>query len=410
MKYVEVDNHPWLDLSARGIEPRAWQVEALDKWRRQMKGVVSVVTGGGKTVFAELCISDFLVTHDRGQVVVIVPTIALLDQWFVSLQEDFRLPPEAIGVFGGKERSREAGRINLTVVNTARTIAPVLSSRAPTLLVVDECHRLGSPRNAEALAGIHAATLGLSATPERDYDDGFQQYIEPALGPVIYNYGYSAAMRDGVIADFERVNVRVELLPHEATEYSRLSRRIAQASESASARQADDETMRRLLIRRAAVSAGARMRIPVAAALVERHPGSRSIVFHERITEAETILEILMKRGHNATIYHSKMSSSLRRDNLRLFRRGQFDVLVTCRALDEGANVPEAEVAVIASSTASTRQRIQRLGRVLRPARGKQRAVIYTLYATDVEASRLLDEGRDLDNISPVAWKSGRVG
>lgn len=94
----------------------------------------------------------------------------------------------------------------------------------------------------------------------------------------------------------------------------------------------------------------------------------------------------------------------MRRENLRLYRRGVFDVLVTCRALDEGFNVPETQVAVVASSTASSRQRIQRLGRVLRPSPGKEEAKIYTIYATQLEQERLLREASALAEVSSVTW------
>ena len=146
------------------------------------------------------------------------------------------------------------------------------------------------------------------------------------------------------------------------------------------------------------------MRIPVTAKLLEQHRGERGIVFHETIESAERILRILRARGHQAEMYHSRMSKALRRDNLRLFRRGMVDVLVTCRALDEGLDVPDASVAVIAASTASVRQRIQRLGRVLRPSAGKEAAVVYTLYCTPPEARRLEDEARHLATDATVTW------
>jgi superfamily II DNA or RNA helicase len=94
---------------------------------------------------------------------------------------------------------------------------------------------------------------------------------------------------------------------------------------------------------------------------------------------------------------------------LRLFRRGAFDVLVTCRALDEGTNVPETRVAIIASSTASTRQRIQRLGRVLRPAQGKLLATIYTVYATEIEKDRLAREAMTLTGAEAVSWQKATL-
>jgi superfamily II DNA or RNA helicase len=92
-----------------------------------------------------------------------------------------------------------------------------------------------------------------------------------------------------------------------------------------------------------------------------------------------------------------------------LFRRGIFNALVTCRALDEGVNVPETTIAVIASSTASIRQRIQRLGRVPRPAAGKKMATVYTIYATEVERRRLEQESATDSGAETVSWMRGAV-
>ena len=79
-------------------------------------------------------------------------------------------------------------------------------------------------------------------------------------------------------------------------------------------------------------------------------------------------------------------------------------MLVTCRALDEGFNVPETELGIIAASTATHRQRIQRLGRVVRPAKDKTSASIYTLVATGPEIQRLKEEEAPLESIATVTW------
>ena len=119
------------------------------------------------------------------------------------------------------------------------------------------------------------------------------------------------------------------------------------------------------------------------------------------------IVELLARYGQNAVAYHSHLSEPHRRDNLRLFRRGMVNVLVTCRALDEGTNVPEANVAVVARSTSSTRQRIQRLGRVLRPAANKIAATVYTLFTGEDERDRLAEEEQELEGVARIIWKRG---
>ena len=388
------------------MKPRRWQQDALREWvRNGRRGIVSVVTGGGKSAFAMQCIEDVAAQEPAICVVILVPTVALLDQWYVALQEDMAVEAEDIGCFSGHEKSEAYGRLNLVVLNTARELSKALPPPSPCFLIVDECHRAGSPENAKALQGHFEATLGLSATPMREHDDGFDTHIVPALGKVIFEYGYRQAIADEVVCPFRLIHVRVGLLADEEREYQRLTRAATRAFRAVERDGGDGKSVSIILQRRARVVASATMRIPVAAKILEEHLGARAILFHERVDAANKLLGILLARDHRPTVYHSKLTPFARRDNLRLFRRGAFDVLVTCRALDEGLNVPDTVVAVIASSTASARQRIQRLGRVLRPAAGKEAATIYTIYASDAEGRRLAAEQKRLDGISSVDWR-----
>jgi superfamily II DNA or RNA helicase len=384
--------------------PRAWQENALEQWvAAGRRGIASVVTGAGKTLFAEFCMADAAQAIPDVRFVVVVPTHALLDQWFVSLQEDLGISGSDIQTYSGESIPSSPGLVNLLVLNTARRWAPELAQRlGKTFLIVDECHRAGSPENGRALAGGHTATLGLSATPEREHDDAFQEVIVPALGPVVYEYGYSDARADGVIVPFDLVNIRIPLTEKEQHEYDVLSRRVARLMAE---RIENEEQLKRVLLRRASISSGAALRIPTAIKLARQHSDARTLIFHEQIAAAERIRGELQRLGLSVTIYHSRLGDAIRRDNLRLFRRGVFDYLVSCRALDEGVNVPETSVAIVASSTGSTRQRIQRLGRVLRPAPGKTTALIFTIYATDVEEHRLLDEASADSGASSVKWQ-----
>jgi superfamily II DNA or RNA helicase len=388
-------------------QPRRWQVEALERWQREQKGVASVVTGGGKTIFAFLCMQEFRKKYSDGRVFIVVPTITLLDQWYVSLQEDFGVPPEDIACFSSQEKAKKPRKANLLVINSARDLVSKSTVDGCNFLIVDECHRAGSPENAKALRGGFEAALGLSATPKREYDQGFEDYVVPVLGSVIFEYDYTQAYADGVVAPFDLMNVKVDMLPHEQIEYDRLTRRAAvllRKARSAKPEPGAEERLKRILQMRAAVSALAKMRLPVAAKIVEENRGARTIIFHERISSAQALYDVLQKRNHSVSLYHSRIAPEVRRDNLRLFRRGVYDVLISCRALDEGMNVPETTVAVIASSTASQRQRIQRLGRVLRPAKGKHKAIIYTLYATEQEHRRLSSEAALLEGVAQVTW------
>jgi superfamily II DNA or RNA helicase len=388
-----------------GSELREWQSDALAAWQaNQDRGVAAVVTGGGKTVLAYACMLDLLRRRPDVRIVILVPTVALQDQWAVGLTDDLGVAEEDVALFGGGRRPPEPRRVNLMVINTGRTHAPPIAAVGPVMLVVDECHRIASPRNAEALVGPHVATLGLSATPDRDFDDLFTEVVEPALGPVMYRYDYNQARADGVITPFGLANVEVDLTAEEQSRYDKFTRQISVAYRRHQKGEDVEDRLHRLLRERARVSTGAHARLPAAVRIVDQHKRERLIVFHEQIDAANILTRALANRHHRVAAYHSGLGPAVRQDNLRMFKRGEIDVLVTCRALDEGINVPDASVAVLVASTASTRQRIQRLGRVLRPAPAKERAVVYTIYATEPEADRLRAEAEQLEGADEVRW------
>jgi superfamily II DNA or RNA helicase len=143
-------------------------------------------------------------------------------------------------------------------------------------------------------------------------------------------------------------------------------------------------------------------------AISEQFEG-RKLIFHESIAAADAIAGLLDRRGERVGVYHSDLAAAIRRRNLELFKVGQLSTLVTCRALDEGLNVPDASVAIVAASTRSTRQRIQRLGRVLRVAEGKDEATVCTLYATDPERERLIAEAESMADVADIRWFEVRL-
>ena len=391
----------------RSIVPRRWQAEAVRAWAPALRGITRVVTGGGKTVFSYLCLQEFFTKHPDGRAIIVVPTLALLDQWFVDICDATDLDESDVVCYSADSRPEKAARINILVINTARRLVKELSESGPTMLVVDECHRAGAAENSRALGGLHEATLGLSATPERESDNGFELRIAPALGPIVYAYDYPEAKADGVIVDFDLVNIEIAL---DGADVDRL---ILSEQREILVRRTRDQTESKRLhgvastkIARAAVHA---TRIPWAVKLALRHRDERVIIFHERVASLARITDLLSELGQNSVAYHSHLLESHRRDNLRLFRRGMVNMLVTCRALDEGANVPEANVAIVARSTSSTRQRIQRLGRVLRPAPSKKHAMVYTLYSGRAPQRRLAEEAAGLEGVASVAWKRGTV-
>jgi len=392
----------------KAITPRRWQSEAVEVWAGKFHGVIRVVTGGGKTVFSYLCMEKFFDQYPDGRAIIVVPTLALLDQWFVDICDATDISESDVACYWGDSRPEQPAKINIIVLNTARHIARDLSEPCSTMLIVDECHRAGSLENSRALKGHHEATLGLSATPERESDEGFELRIAPALGPIIYAYDYPEAKTDGVIVDFDLINIKITLDKDTVDRLPVLSKKrdnfLRQYTDPL-----EVDRLNKTASRKITRSAEYAIRIPWAVKLALHHRDERVIIFHERVASLSKITNLLAQYGQNAVVYHSKLSESHRRDNLRLFRRGMVNMLVTCRALDEGANVPETNVGIIAHSTSSIRQRIQRLGRVLRPAPGKNEAMVYTLYIGEEQSVRLAKEAAGLEGVAKAVWKQGSV-
>ncbi len=367
------------------------------------------MTGGGKTFFAMLCIVEVWKQYPDVKVLIVVPTVALMDQWRVALRDELDLGDDDIDLVGGGMRRTQDSTITLGVLDSMRAIASELTGKDEWFLIVDECHRAGSPTNRKVLDGSYVATLGLSATPERQYDDFFETVVSAKLGAIVYRYGYEEASRDGVISEFELWNLRVT--PNETEQRQLAADNRAIHMESEQLREIGLDTskrLRNLLLRRSRHSQRVTSRLPAAIALVDRLRGHRGLVFHESIQSANEIAAELTRRGHRVRAYHSQLGAPTRYLNLLLYMRGQIDVLVTCRALDEGIDVPESEFGIISASTTSVRQRIQRLGRVLRPHPDKKTATVVTIYVLPGEAETLRAESVRLEGVAGVRWFEGQ--
>jgi len=378
---------------------RQWQKEALAKWRAVgHRGIVSVVTGGGKTVFALACVRNLA----PETTLVVVPTLALLDQWWEESSCYLGIGVDEIFVMKNRSRLR-TGTVNLAVMNTASKQDWSIDARTTgsLLLIVDECHKVASEKFRTVLDVPHSASLGLSATPDRPYDQLLDEVLIPALGEVIYTYTYRDALRDEVIVPFVLKNVVFELEAERQLEYDKLTKAIARSMQQHGPEA--DKTIA-LLLRRARVLNLSLNRVSLALKLVKMHLGKRVLVFHEDIEACNLIFQILHDNGVPAGVYHSKLNLRERVQMLTAYRSGTIQVLVTCRALDEGFNVPETQVGIIAASTATRRQRIQRLGRVLRPSKGKEGAVVYTLVASAGEFGRLKAEEQEMEGVASVEW------
>ena len=147
-------------------------------------------------------------------------------------------------------------------------------------------------------------------------------------------------------------------------------------------------------------------RIPFGVELLQKHKRDSWIVFTENKKQAKEFNKIINKKGYKSAIYNTDLDNNEREENLNNFKSGNLNVLVSCTALDEGFDMPEADGAMILSASSSKRQRIQRMGRVLRITANKENALIVTVYSSNTEYVKLKEESNryQLENV-PIRWQ-----
>lgn len=430
----------------------AWQKECLDIWfHNQGKGVVNVVTGAGKTILALGAIArlEYILLTEQApalKIKIVVPKVFLANQWVKSLQDDLAVSRDDIGVYSGMRKDPPSRKYMIYVVNSARTTLSlqILSDYhqgSSILLIADECHHYCSPENSRIFEFItqipskDQATryyaLGLSATPETAT---FNETLLPALGPEIYKYSFVEALNANIISSFAIFNLKLKFTPDEERQYLDLSEQLTRvleilmyrcpflkglnrlryfASLEQLAQSSEDDNIaalaRAVLIlatKRKDLVYRAESRISCVNNLLKQLPlSSKILIFCERIVVANTIYEELQSLFPGQVgRYHSEMDEWSRKEILRKYHDSQIRILVSCRALDEGLNVPSTDIGIIASSTSSTRQRIQRLGRILRQSGIKRTAKLYYLYigSSNEEKDLLAGISRDLTGIIPI--------
>ena len=359
-----------------GIELRSYQEAALAAWELgQRRGVVALPTGSGKTRLA-------LAAMQRTQLsaLCLVPTRVLLDQWLRELGAMYR---GAVGCYG--DGVRQVAPVTVATFEGAYRHMQEIGDRFD-LLIVDEVHHFGGGLRDEALEmAVAEARLGLTATPPRDA--GSAASLAELVGPTVFELAV-ADLAGGFLASFDAITLYLDLGLEERSAYANLSalftgayaefRRAAPEAGWAdwSRHAAGTSTGRRALaawrqMRRLLSFTHAKRR--ALRSLLERHRDSRVLVF-----TADNDTAYAIARAHLIMPLTCDIGRPERDDVLERFRRGDLRTLVSARVLNEGLDVPDADVAIIVGGALGEREHVQRIGRLLRPGEGK-RATAYEL-------------------------------
>lgn len=394
-----------MTLSA-GFELRDWQREAFEGWiSAARRGVVEAVTGTGKTAVGITAAADAV---DRGKaVLVVVPGVALLEQWYQAIR---RAVPHARVGRRGAGATDTFTDVDILISTVQSAIVPgAPMPRRPALLVADEVHRYGASTFSTLLTEDFDERLGLTATFERT-DNGVQEHLLPYFETLVPGCDYRRGHRDGILAPVRVMLVSVPFTPEEQAEYAELDEtvqkeRLALTRTHGCRQEPFGEFMRDVMLlsegggdrstwsarrylkafsRRRAVLAESRGKVETLREIgTVLATGGRSIVFSETKESAKAAAEALLGQGVLAAPYTSDLSANERAELLGLFKDGIMTTLAAPRVLDEGIDVPEADVGIILASSRTRRQMIQRMGRIIRPKSDGRHASFLVLYIGD---------------------------
>ncbi|MBL1210322.1 DEAD/DEAH box helicase family protein [Geminocystis sp. GBBB08] len=378
--------------------PYPHQKEALEAWKTaQRKGVVVLPTAAGKTYLAQLAIACTPRTT-----LIVVPTLDLMHQWYAQIEIGF--PNIEVGLLGGGAHDRTP--ILIATYHSAAIHAKALGNHYG-LLIFDECHHLPTDFfQVIAEESIAPYRLGLTATPERG--DGSHCYLDSLIGKVIYRKTPEELSKN-TLSEYQVIPIKVSLEKEEKRRYEQAIKTrnnfLKQSNISLSsldgwqlfikASAKTNEGRKAMLAHRESkeIASGTNAKLKVLRDLIEKHYPDKVLIF---TNDNATVYRISQEYLIPAITYQTPVKE--RHQILTKYRRGEYKILVASHVLNEGVDVPDAKIAIILSGTGSTREYIQRLGRILRKANNTEKlAILYEVIAEETSdektAARRKGEG-----------------
>jgi superfamily II DNA or RNA helicase len=383
-------------------ELHSYQIEALNAWTvAEHWGSVVLPTGAGKTVLALRAMLQMGVST-----LVVVPTIDLLHQWYARLENAFGIP---IGVWYGLEK--KAQPITVTTYPSAWAHAETLGNLFK-LLIFDEIHHLPAPSWHEiALMCAAPYRLGLTATyPNQNNfrpfspgkkvtaNDQLQLFnavnpqdpvalLNELVGPVVYRKQINELTGEQ-LAEYRTLRVRVDLYEHEKKVYDMAYATYTGYVRDNHLRETHGSVWWHEFTRRSAFEVEAR-RAKVAEIkwkeIIQQAQGKLDVL--DKLLREHHYQPMLVFTAHNRFAYRiarqhlipvitHQTKAAERKAILENYRNGIYRAIVTTKVLNEGIDIPEAKIAVILGGSASDREYVQRLGRILRK-QGNAEAILY---------------------------------
>lgn len=362
-----------------------WQIRALNSWQdNNYKGIIEAVTGSGKTRLAIAAMSSHL---ELGwKVLIIVPSIDLMNQWKNNIKR--YLSNYKIG-FLGNDYKQSLKYIDILIATSGSALKyQTLPPNTKGLIIGDEVHQYGTELSKQMLENGYLRRLGLTASLERN-DSGVEEVIKKYFNDVVYTYGYQEAIDDEVIAPFKILFLSIPLEEEEENEYQSLTNRLLklkrkleqnypeimlsktlsfeQKLSKLSSFERDAQIYNNLRFMRSQLTVSAKSKLDVIKYLSNIIKLSNGTFIFTQLNETtQKIGTILNKEGLKIEMLDGSTSSKTRDNVLNRFREKLIHGIAAPMLLDQGIDVPSADLAIITGRSKSRRQMIQRIGRVIR--------------------------------------------
>ena len=388
-----------------------YQEKAIESWSsHEYRGILEMPTAVGKTFTALGCINRLQCDRGRLFTVVTVPYNHLVQQWIDNIKRWNKMVPHdmqissrlyniakstkwrselrsAVGEFNRTNVSGKhliSGCIVCTTYNKFATnefIDAIRKVDGETLLVADEAHNVGSKGRSKGLVDTYTSRLALTATPDRYFDEEGSKLIRSYFNDVVFFMEIGEAIRKNYLTPYDYYPVFVELNADEIKKYRELTRRIAQMRRRDDKNKDLEDYQMGPANKRSRLIARAEQKYAKFSDILKMHGNEleHALVYCLDNKQLDRVGRILSKKP----IFYEKITKATkmieRRDTIRSLEDKKHGCIVSMNCLDEGVDIPSAQLGIIMASTGNRLQYIQRRGRFLRRFEGKDRAIIYDI-------------------------------
>lgn len=395
-----------------------YQDEAITEWqKRNYRGIFDMATGTGKTYtgLGALTTLSKNIGHKLAAIIV-CPYQHLVEQWVEDILK-FNIDP-IIGYSDSSQKDwpkrlkdairdqklKVRGKEFFCFICTNATFSSdyvqtqLAKIKSDTLLMVDEAHNFGAPYLSCLLYDNYKYRLALSATLDRHNDEEGTAKLYDFFGEKCIEYTLDRAIEEKKLTKYKYYPIVVTLTEEELEAYDNLSYEIGKCiMKGKNGKMKLSSRGEKLALKRSRIVAGAKNKLTMLEEVIQPYIHDKHILVYcgatkgleqnqdrtdvdsEDIRQIDAVTDLLgNKLGMEVSQFTSKESVEEREVLKREFSAGDtLKVLIAIKCLDEGVNIPKIKTAFILASTTNPKEYIQRRGRVLRLAEGKEYAEIY---------------------------------